>query len=136
MARKKTTVKKKKARPAAKGTTRKSAPKKSKRRIPMAKATRSNRPSWLDATSHRPLIDEYARHLTSFMEAMADGRIEESELATQEGRLVRLMKDIEPQLSDTLHEKITRLLCELTAYDLMQMLHSMQENRPRTTFHG
>jgi len=82
------------------------------------------------------LIDQYARQLTSFMEAIADGRIETPELAAQEARLTRLMKEIEPQLSDALHEKITRLLCELTAYDLMQMLHSMQENRPQTTFHG
>lgn len=136
MAKKKAMVKKRKVRPAAKGITRKSGPKKGKRSIPAAKATRSKRSSWLDANSHKPLIDQYARQLSSFMEAVADGRIEESELAAQEERLVRLMKEIEPQLSDALHERITRLLCELTAYDLMQMLHSVQENRPKTAFHG
>lgn len=135
MAKKKAMVKRKKARPAKKGTA-KSSPKKRKPRTPTAGAARSRSSSWLDANSHKPLIDQYARKLTSFMEAVADGRIEESELAAQEKRLVRLMKEIEPQLSDALHEKITRLLCELTAYDLMQMLHSMQEHRPQATFQG
>ncbi|MGQ9649883.1 MAG: hypothetical protein ACUVXJ_07220 [Phycisphaerae bacterium] len=135
MAKKKAMVKRKKARLAKKGATEKS-PTKRKAGTPTTKAAKSRRPSWLDADSHKPLIDQYARKLTSFMEAIADGRIEESELAAQEKRLVRLMKEIEPQLSDALHEKITRLLCELTAYDLMQMLHSMQESRPQATFQG
>ena len=67
---------------------------------------------------------------------MAEGRIDESELAAQEGRLVKLMKEVEPLLGDALHEKVTRMLCELTAYDLMQVLHSMQESRPQTAFQG
>ncbi|MDM8005878.1 MAG: hypothetical protein QUV05_06975 [Phycisphaerae bacterium] len=135
MAKKKAMVKRKKVRPVKKSPT-KSGPKKRKGIARTAKVTGSKRSSWLDANSHKPLIDQYARQLTSFMEAIADGRIETPELAAQEARLTRLMKEIEPQLSDALHEKITRLLCELTAYDLMQMLHSMQENRPQTTFHG
>lgn len=135
MAKKKAMVKRKKVRPVKKSPT-KSGPKKRKGSAPTAKVAGSRRSSWLDANSHKPLIDQYARQLTSFMEAIADGRIEKSELDAQEGRLTRLMKEIEPQLSNPLHEKITRLLCELTAYDLMQMLHSMQENRPQTTFHG
>jgi hypothetical protein len=67
---------------------------------------------------------------------MADGKIEASELRDQEGRLVALMKEIEPQLDDALHEKVTRLLCELAAYDLMQMVQTMQEARPKTVFRG
>jgi hypothetical protein len=31
---------------------------------------------------------------------------------------------------------VTELLCELTAYDLMQTLHEMQKARPRTAFRG
>ena len=46
------------------------------------------------------------------------------------------MQEIEPQLDDALHEKITRLLCEMTAYNLMQMLHAMQQARPKTEFRG
>jgi hypothetical protein len=49
---------------------------------------------------------------------------------------VKLMKEIEPQLEPKLHERVTELLCELTAYDLMQSLHMMQSARPATTFRG
>ena len=102
----------------------------------MAKDTKSKRTSWFDEKSHTILIKEYVQQLSSFIETMADGKIEASELRDQETRLVSLMKEIEPQLDDALHEKVTRLLCELTAYDLMQMLHTMQQARPKTTFRG
>lgn len=94
------------------------------------------RASWLDDESNKPVIDRYARMLTSFVETMADGRVDAHELAAQEARLVRLMKEIEPELSPELHEKVTRLLCELTAYDIMQILHTLEESRPKTQFVG
>ena len=96
----------------------------------------SARSSWLDDTLQAPLIEQYARQLDSFLETMADGRVDTSEIQAQEARLVALMREVEPQLDDALHEKVTRLLCELTAYDLMQMLHAMQEARPKTAFRG
>jgi hypothetical protein len=110
----------------------------------MAKRTRTGstaagiggRVSWFDEKLQHPLIDTYAQQLDSFIQAMADGRVDDHELQAQEARLVNLMKEIEPQLSDELHDKITRLLCELTAYDLMQMIHTMQESRPKTVFRG
>lgn len=92
--------------------------------------------SWFDEKTNAPQIDQYARKLTSFIDAMADGRIEAAELKAQETRLTALMKEIEPQLDDALHAKVTQLLCELTAYDQMQMLHEMQKSRPKTTFRG
>ncbi len=88
------------------------------------------RRSWLDESTQEPLIDQYAQQLTSFLEAMADGRVDAAEVQRQEDNLVALMKEIEPQLDDEMHEKITRLLCELTAYNLMQTLHSLHEARP------
>jgi len=94
------------------------------------------RSSWLDAKAKTPVIEAKAKQLDSFLTAMADGRIEESELRQQEERLVGLMKEVEPQLDDALHDKVTQLLCELTAYDLMQTLHAMQSARPKTVFRG
>src|SRR5579885_2313841 len=102
----------------------------------MAKDSKGRRTSWFDEKSQAPLIEQYARQLDSFAQAMADGKIELSELRDQEARVVGLMKEIEPRLDDELHEKVTRLLCEMTAYDLMQMVHTMQEARPRTGFRG
>lgn len=92
--------------------------------------------SWFDEKTNAPQIDQYARKLTSFIDAMSDGRIEAAELKAQESRLTALMKEVEPQLDDALHAKVTQLLCELTAYDLMQMLHEMQKSRPKTAFRG
>ena len=95
----------------------------------------ANRTSWLDEEGG-VAIDDMAKRLTSFMEAMEDGVVTEDELAAQEGRVADLMKAIEPGLDDETHAKVTELLCELTAFDIMQMLHSVQEARPKTTFRG
>lgn len=97
---------------------------------------RSAPSSWLDADSHQPVIDRYARRLAPFVEAMADGKIDEAEVTAQEKRLVKLMKEVEPELPGALHAKVTQLLCELTAYDLMRILHTMDQARPKTVFQG
>jgi hypothetical protein len=96
----------------------------------------AGRSSWLDEATQAPLIEGYARQLDSFIQTLSDGRVDEEEIRSQETRLVALMKEVEPLLDDALHEKVTRLLCELTAYDLMRMLHTMQQARPRTRFQG
>lgn len=95
-----------------------------------------NRPSWVDELTQTPLIDDHARQLESFISAMADDRVDENEVKDQEQRVVALLKAIDPQLDDALHEKVTQLLCELTAYAIMQMLYAMEQARPKTTFHG
>jgi predicted thioredoxin/glutaredoxin len=92
--------------------------------------------SWFDEASNTPVIDEQARRLDSFLAAMADGVIDESELHAQEARVAELMKEVEPLLSDEVHDKVTRLLCEMTAYDLMRIFHAIQEARPKTVFRG
>jgi hypothetical protein len=96
----------------------------------------SRRASWLDPASNTSLIDDYARKLESYTKTLADGRIEQRELAEQEKRLTALMKKIEPQLDDDLHEQVTQLLCETTVFDTMQFLHTMQESRHTTRFRG
>jgi polyhydroxyalkanoate synthesis regulator phasin len=92
--------------------------------------------SWFDADSGASLIAEQAKKLDSFVAAVADGKITDDELKTQESRLVTLMKEIEPQLDPNLHRRVTELLCELTAYDLMQVFNLMQAARPKTVFRG
>ncbi len=67
---------------------------------------------------------------------MADGKVTDAEVKAQEERVVKLMKEIEPQLDAKLHDRVTELLCELTAYDMMQMLNMMQQSRPASKFRG
>lgn len=94
------------------------------------------RKSWLDDAQQSSLIDEYTSKLGTFMDAMADGHIDAGELSAQESRLVALMKSVEPTLNDAQHEQVTRLLCELTAFNVMQTLSSLQQNRPQRKFVG
>jgi len=105
---------------------------KSKAPRPKSKVRRS----WLNKTGQAPQIEAYARKLRSFMDAMADGVVDESEVESQERRLVKLMKEIEPQLGEALHARVTELLCELTAYDIMRLLHAMHATRPKGVFRG
>ena len=91
---------------------------------------------WFDDSTDTPLIAEYARKLDTFLDAVADARVETRELDEQEKRVVTLMKEVEPLLSPEAHEKVTRLLCEVTAYDLMQALHMAGHARTKTKFRG
>jgi hypothetical protein len=95
-----------------------------------------SRTEWLDEKSATPLIGQYVERLGSFLDAMADGKIESNELKTQEARVVALMKSIEPALDDELHEQVTHLLCELSAYNIMHTIHDLVKEQPKTKFRG
>jgi len=95
--------------------------------------------SWLDEDEKTVRVDDYARNLTTFVDAVADGRIDNAEMASQEARVVKLMKEIEPKLDDATHGRVTELLCELSAFSAMQVLHAICEEyaaRPKTKFQG
>jgi hypothetical protein len=102
----------------------------------MSSKSGSTRTHWLDEKTETPVIDQYVQRLGSFMDAMADGRIDASELKTQEARVAALMKTVEPMLDDNVHEQVTHLLCELSAYNIMHTLHKLMENQPKTRFRG
>ena len=99
----------------------------------MAKACKT---PWFDDQSESELLSEYARKLDSFLDVVADGKVDAKELDAQEKRVVALMKEVEPLLSPEAHEKVTHLLCEVTAFDLMSAMHLAGKARPRTKFRG
>jgi hypothetical protein len=101
----------------------------------MSKASAGKTP-WFDEASEAPMLMEYARKLDSFLDVVADGRVETKEIEEQEHRVVALMKEVEPLLSPEAHEKVTRLLCEVTAYDLMNAFYMAGKSRPLTKFRG
>ena len=101
-----------------------------------SKAAAKGKTPWFDDTSEAPLLTEYARKLDSFLDVVADGKVDSKELDEQEKRVVALMKEVEPLLSPEAHEKVTALLCEVTAYDLMNAFHMANKARPRTQFRG
>ena len=90
--------------------------------------------SWFDETKHLPVIDEQVQKLGSFVEAMADGIIDKKELENQQESLIRAMRAIETDLTDEQHAKITRLLIELSAYNIMRLLHELQTEKLQRAF--
>ena len=48
------------------------------------------RQSWLDETTGAPMIDQYARRLTSFLDSVADGEVDDDELVRKALRTDRL----------------------------------------------
>ena len=47
-----------------------------------------------------------------------------------------VMEEVEPQLDDKLHAQVTKLLCELSAFNIMQMMHTLDQARSKTRFQG
>jgi len=94
------------------------------------------RTSWFDDKATHPVIQEKVTKLESFTSAMADGVVSTEELTDQEARLVKAMKALEADLSDELHAKVTTVLVELTAYDVMRLLNELQAERARMMFKG
>lgn len=92
------------------------------------------RTSWFDEQAEHPVIQEQLAKLDSFTSAMADGIVDKKELNSQEQRLTAAMKQLEPELSDDLHAKATTVLVELTAYNVMRLLHELQAERARMAF--
>jgi len=92
------------------------------------------RTSWFDDKAEHPLIQEQVSKLESFTSALADGVITKQELGSQEQRLVAAMKALESDLDDKLHAKTTTVLVELTAYNVMRLLHELQTERARMAF--
>jgi predicted transcriptional regulator len=92
------------------------------------------RTSWFDDKAEHPAIQEQVSKLESFTNALADGVVSSQELDGQEQRLVTAMKALEADLSDELHAKVTTVLVELTAYDVMRLLHELQTERARMAF--
>jgi hypothetical protein len=88
-----------------------------------------SRMNWFDENTDHPIIDEQVGKLESFAVAMADGIIEKQEVERQEQTLVAVMKEVEGQLTDAQHAAVTRLLVELSAYNVMRTLHELHAQR-------
>jgi hypothetical protein len=92
------------------------------------------RTSWFDDKAEHPIIQEQVEKLESFTSALADGIVSKQEVGSQEQRLIAAMKTVEAGLSDDQHSKVTTLLVELTAYNVMRLLHELQSERMKLAF--
>lgn len=89
---------------------------------------------WFDEDKEVPVIDEQVNKLSHFVDSMADGVIEKAELEKQQSSVVAAMKAVEGELNDSQHEKVTRLLVEMSAYNVMRLLHELQQSRLQRSF--
>ena len=92
------------------------------------------RVSWLSEDTDLPLIDERVQQLERFTDALADGVVDQEEVEAQQAALIAAMKAVESELTDELHEKVTALLVELTAYNTLNLLHELAAERVRKAF--
>lgn len=92
------------------------------------------RTDWFDDKAGHPVFEAQVEKLESFTSALADGRISKQELDAQERRLVAAMRALEPALSDAQHAQATTVFVELTAYNIMRLLHELQTERARLSF--
>lgn len=92
------------------------------------------RTSWFDDKAEHEAIQERVSKLEAFTSALTDGVVSKQELGGQEQRLVAALKELEPALSDDLHAQVTQVLVELTAYNVMRLLHELQNERARLAF--
>ena len=90
--------------------------------------------SWFDDRAEHPTLHERVEKLESFTSALADGQVSKQELSGQERRLVAALKALEPELSDELHAKVTTVLVELSAYNVMRLLHELRAEQTRLAF--
>jgi hypothetical protein len=89
------------------------------------------RTSWLDENAEVPNLEAQVAKLDHFTAALADGLVDDEELARQQEIVVEAMKAVELELSDDQHAKVTRLLVEVSAYNIMSTLHEMTAGRAR-----
>ena len=92
------------------------------------------RTSWFDDKGQHPIVHDRINTLESFTSALADGVVAPDELQSQEQRLLGAMRTLEPALDDDMHAKVTTVLVELSAYNVMRLLHELQAQRVRTAF--
>jgi transcriptional regulator CtsR len=76
--------------------------------------------SWFSEEGDDLFFQRYIDRMESWQQAIADGRIDPEEVRAQAERVAALLREIEPQLSDALHEQVTQLLLELAVLNAMQ----------------
>lgn len=90
--------------------------------------------SWFDEETDLPVIDEQAHKLETFTDALADGVVSREELEKQQRSVVDAMRAVEEGLNDEQHAAVTRLLIELSAYNIMRLLHELHTEHLRQRF--
>jgi hypothetical protein len=92
------------------------------------------RRSWFDPDNTLS-FQQYYQHLESWQQALADGRVDASEVEAQARRVADLLREIEPTLTDAQHARLTDVFGEMAVLQAMQQsLVQVQERQTGQTY--
>jgi hypothetical protein len=83
-------------------------------------AEESSRISWFDQEKGPLYLSEYFQRMSSWQQAIADGKITPEEIREQASRVISLLKEVEPLVNETEHQVITETLYEMAVLQAMQ----------------
>lgn len=89
------------------------------------------RKSWIDPETNEIRIEGYVKKLKPFSQAFADGVIDEHEISDEQARLIDLMMAVEEKLDDQTHALVTKLIVELSAFNIMQLSYQLQQEQAK-----
>lgn len=81
------------------------------------------RDGWFDGLGVDLYRDDYLDHHPHWRKYLADGHVSASEVLEQESRVRSMLEELEPRLSDEVHEALTRVLLEYEVLVNLALLH-------------
>jgi hypothetical protein len=84
------------------------------------------RTSWFDQESNELGFSKYLERMDSWQDALADGVVTPEELEQQMQRVIELLRNLEPKLSNELHAELTTIFYELAVFYGMERIAEAQ----------
>jgi hypothetical protein len=81
------------------------------------------RDGWFDGKGVDLLRDEFLVTHPGWQKYIADGEIDAAEILEQENRIIGMLRELEPKLSDAQHEMLTKTLLEYEVLVNMALVH-------------
>ena len=81
------------------------------------------RDGWFDGNGVDLLRDEFLEDHAGWRRYIADGQITAAEILEQETRIIEMLKEVEPTLSDSQHAALTKVLLEYEVLVNMALVH-------------
>ena len=82
-----------------------------------------DRDGWFDGKGVDLLRDEFLEDHAAWRRYIADGQITAAEILEQETRIIEMLKEVEPTLSDVQHAALTKVLLEYEVLVNMALVH-------------
>ncbi|WP_218082339.1 hypothetical protein [Anthocerotibacter panamensis] len=78
------------------------------------------RKPWFGETTEQLQLVAYLQRMSSWQQAIADGKITAEEIRLQAEKVVDLLKSVQPLLTDPQKSQLTRILYEMAVLQAMQ----------------